>query len=176
MHDLNRSLKAGRPFLMMESTPSVTNWHSVAHLKRPGMHLLSSLQAVAHGSDSVQYFQWRKGRGGSEKFHGAVVDHFGKEGTRVFADVAEVGRVLARLDDVVGTSVDAKVAVLFDWENAWAIEDSQGPLNDGRKRYERTCKDHYRAVLDARHRGRRDRRGPAAGRLPARGRAHGCTW
>jgi hypothetical protein len=37
------------------------------------MHLLSSLQAVAHGSDSVQYFQWRKGRGGSEKLHGAVI-------------------------------------------------------------------------------------------------------
>jgi beta-galactosidase len=145
-HDLNRSLKAGRPFLMMESTPSVTNWHSVAHLKRPGMHLLSSLQAVAHGSDSVQYFQWRKGRGSSEKLHGAVVDHFGKEGTRVFADVAEVGRVLAKLDEVVGTSIDAKVAVLFDWENAWAIQDSQGPLNDGRKQYERTCKDHYRAL------------------------------
>jgi beta-galactosidase len=145
VHDLNRCLKAGRPFLMMESTPSVTNWHTVAHLKRPGMHLLSSLQAVAHGSDSVQYFQWRKGRGGSEKLHGAVVDHAGTADTRVFADVAETGRVLARLDDVVGTSVDARVAVLFDWENAWAIEDSQGPLNDGRKLYERTCKDHYRA-------------------------------
>ena len=39
------------------------------------MHMLASMQAVAHGSDSVQYFQWRKGRGGSEKFHGAVVDH-----------------------------------------------------------------------------------------------------
>jgi beta-galactosidase len=145
VHDLNRSLKAGRPFLMIESTPSVTNWHSVAHLKRPGMHLLSSMQAVAHGSDSVLYFQWRKSRGGSEKFHGAVVDHAGTEGTRVFADVAEVGRVLAKLDDVVGTSVDATVAVLYDWENAWAIADSQGPLNDDRKRYERTCKDHYRA-------------------------------
>jgi beta-galactosidase len=145
VHDLNRSLKAGRPFLLMESTPSVTNWHSVARLKRPGMHLLSSLQAVAHGSDSVQYFQWRKGRGGSEKFHGAVVDHAGTERTRVFAGVAEVGRVLARLDEVVGTSTGAPVAVVFDWENRWAIEDSQGPLNDGRTRYERTCKDHYQA-------------------------------
>jgi beta-galactosidase len=145
VHDLMRCLKAGRPFLMMESTPSVANWHSVARLKRPGMHLLSSIQAVAHGSDSVQYFQWRKSRGGPEKLHGAVVDNVGTEKTRVFSDVAEVGQVLSRLDDVVGTSVDARVAVLYDWENAWAIADTQGPLNDGRKRYERTCKDHYRA-------------------------------
>ena len=26
-------------------------------------------------ADSVMYFQWRRGRGGSEKFHGAVVEH-----------------------------------------------------------------------------------------------------
>ena len=36
------------------------NWNAVSKQKRPGMHLLSSLQAVAHGSDSVMYFQWRK--------------------------------------------------------------------------------------------------------------------
>ncbi|MDI5791640.1 beta-galactosidase [Bacillus licheniformis] len=50
----------------MESTPSMTNWQDVSKLKRPGMHELSSLQAVAHGSDTVQYFQWRKSRGSSE--------------------------------------------------------------------------------------------------------------
>src|SRR5699024_8282920 len=62
-HDWFRSLKNGQPFLLMESTPSTTNWQPISKLKRPGMHLLSSLQAVAHGSDSVQYFQWRKSRG-----------------------------------------------------------------------------------------------------------------
>jgi beta-galactosidase len=143
-HDLNRSLKGGRPFLMMESSPSAMNWTPVMKLKRPGMHLLASIQAVAHGSDSVQYFQWRKGRGGPEKFHGAVVDHVGHENTRVFGDVADVGRTLSLLDDVVGTRVPAEAAVIFDWENWWAIDDAAGPLNDGRKRYERTCKDHYR--------------------------------
>ncbi|MGQ9630228.1 MAG: beta-galactosidase [bacterium] len=143
VHDLNRSLKGGKPFIMMESTPSMTNWMSVSKLKRPGMHLLSSIQAVAHGSDTVQYFQWRKGRGGPEKFHGAVVDHVGHERTRVFADVAEVGRVLAKLDDVIGTSVPSETAIIFDWENRWALDDAEGPLNDGRKNYERTCKNHY---------------------------------
>ena len=56
-HDLHRCLK-DKPFLLMESTPSLTNWLPYNKLKRPGMHKLSSLQAVAHGSDSVQYFQW----------------------------------------------------------------------------------------------------------------------
>lgn len=63
MHNVYRSMKNGQPFLLMESTPSMTNWQPVAKLKRPKMHQLSSVQAAAHGSDSVQYFQWRKSRG-----------------------------------------------------------------------------------------------------------------
>jgi beta-galactosidase len=144
MHDIFRSLKGGKPFMLMESTPSLTNWQSVSKLKRPDMHLLSSLQAVAHGSDTVQYFQWRKSRGSSEKFHGAVVDHCGHENTRVFKDVTKVGETLERLDEVIGTSVEPEVAVIFDWENRWAIKDSQGPRNCGAK-YEKTVKEHYRA-------------------------------
>ncbi len=143
MHDLYRSFKGGRPFLVIESSPSVMSWAPALKLKRPGVHLLSSIQGVAHGSDSVQYFQWRKGRGGWEKFHGAVVDHAGHEKTRVFADVAQVGDALAKLEDVVGTGVPVEAAVIFDWENRWAIDDAQGPLNDGRKLYDRTCRNHY---------------------------------
>ena len=141
-HDVFRSLKGGKPFMLMESTPSMTNWMATAKLKRPGMHLLSSLQAVAHGSDTVQYFQWRKSRGSSEKFHGAVVDHAGHENTRVFRDVAEVGAALEKLDDVVGTTVRPEVAVIFDWENWWAVEDAAGPQNP-HKGYLDTCQRHY---------------------------------
>lgn len=124
-HDLNRSLKH-RPFLMMESTPSNVNWHQYNKLKRPGMHMLSSMQAIVHGSDSVQYFQWRKSRGCSEKFHGAVVDHVGHENTRVFRDVTALGKRLEGLDSIVGTLTDAKAAMLFDWSNRWALDESQG--------------------------------------------------
>lgn len=143
IHDINRSLKGGKPFMLMESTPSMTNWQPVAKLKRPGMHVLSSLQAVAHGSDTVQYFQWRKSRGSSEKFHGAVVDHCGHEHTRVFKDVSDVGSILKKLDDVVGTTVRPEVAIIYDWENRWAIEDAQGPCIE-KKDYQLTCERHYR--------------------------------
>jgi beta-galactosidase len=143
VHDINRSLKGGKPFMLMESTPSMTNWQPVAKLKRPGMHLLSSIQAVAHGSDTVQYFQWRKSRGSAEKFHGAVVDHCGHENTRVFGDVAMVGRVLEKLAPVVGTTVRPDVAIIYDWENCWAIDDAQGPRRE-KKDYLPTCQAHYR--------------------------------
>jgi len=142
VHDQNRSMKGGKPFMLMESTPSNTNWQPIPKLKRPGMHMLSSLQAVAHGSDTVQYFQWRKSRGSSEKFHGAVVDHVGNEHTRVFKDVSDLGAVLKQLDPVVGTSVRPDVAVYLDWENRWAIDDLQG-LGRDRRNYPETVIAHY---------------------------------
>lgn len=143
VHDIYRSMKGGQPFMLIESTPSITNWHEVSKLKRPGMHLLSSIQAVAHGSDTVQYFQWRKSRGSCEKFHGAVVDHCGHEDTRVFRDVTEVGETIAKLDAIIGTTVRPEVAVIYDWENRWAIEDARGPRIEKRD-YQPTCENHYR--------------------------------
>ena len=143
VHDVYISLKGGQPVWIMESTPSLVNWHKINKGKRPGMHLLSSLQGVAHGADSVQYFQWRKGRGSSEKFHGAVVDHCGHENTRVFREVTEVGESLKKINEVCGTSVDAEVAIIFDWENRWAIDDCQA-LNNENKGYIESCEEYYR--------------------------------
>lgn len=147
IHDINRSLKHGRPFAMMESSPSATNWQPVGKLRRPGMHVLASLQAVAHGSETVQYFQWRKSRGGYEKLHGAVVDHCGHENTRVFRDVTQVGDILSKLTPVLGTSVSPEVAVIYDWENSWAISTAVGPRRD-KKDYFETCQSHYRTFWE----------------------------
>lgn len=145
-HDLYRSLK-GKPFLLMESTPSLVNWKPYNKPKRPGMDVLSSVQAVAHGSDSVQYFQWRKSRGSSEKFHGAVVGHDGTEHTRVFKSVQTTGNVLQKIDEIAGTMTDAQVAVVFDWENMWALDDCQGYANAGKKYFE-TCYAYHRVFWE----------------------------
>ena len=145
-HDLYRSLK-GKPFLLMESTPSLVNWKPYNKPKRPGLDVLSSIQAVAHGSDSVQYFQWRKGRGSSEKFHGAVVGHDGTENTRVFRSVQTTGITLEKLDEIAGTVTDAPVAVIFDWENMWALDDCQGYANAGKKYFD-TCYAYHRVFWE----------------------------
>ena len=140
-HDLMRSLKK-RPFFMMESTPSCVNWNTYNKLKKPGMNELSALQAIAHGSDSVQYFQWRKSRGSSEKFHGAVVDHEGSENTRVFREVSALGKRLKGLDFIVGTMPGVQTAILYDWENHWMLDSAQGFANNGKKVFE-TLKSYY---------------------------------
>ena len=144
IHEQRRAMLQ-KPFLLMECTPSMQNYKPVCKLKRPGVHLLEGLQAVAHGGDSVLYFQWRKGRGGFEKFHGAVVDHFPTTGTRVFREVARLGEILGQLDDVVGTMPDVDAAVVYDYENRWAIDSMKGPRNEG-KDYIETCYEHYRPL------------------------------
>ena len=144
-HDLTRGLKDGQPFLLMESCPSATNWRPYPRLHRPGVHMLQSMQAIAHGSDSVQYFQFRKSRGSSEKLHGAVVDHCGHEHTRVFGEIAQVGQQLKSMDAIVGTTAPARVALVYDWENRWALEDAQG-FNNVDKKYLDTVMDHYAAL------------------------------
>ncbi len=144
-HDLMRSLKGGQPFVLMESTPSLTNWRATSKLKKPGMHILSSIQAMAHGADNIQYFQWRKSRGSSEKFHGAIVDHVGHLETRVGREVCALGEMLEKLGEIAGSRVDAKVAVVFDTVNRWAIDDAQGPRNCDKK-YLEVVQDYYKAL------------------------------
>ena len=127
-HELMRGLKAGQPFILMEQTPSVTNWHPFNALKRPGVMRLWSYQAVAHGSDSVMFFQMRRSIGACEKYHGAIIDHAGHENTRVFREAAALGAELEALGDrTLGTRTKAEAAILFDWENWWGISYSAGP-------------------------------------------------
>lgn len=84
------------------------------------------------------YFQWRKGRGSFEQYHGAVVDLLGTGDTRVFREVAAVGAALAALADVRGTIVTARTALLFDWDNMWAIDAMSG-LSQETKEYQKAC-------------------------------------
>jgi beta-galactosidase len=131
--------------MLIEQTPSSQNWQPVNALKRPGVLRLWSYLAIAHGAETVMYFQWRRSRRGCEKFHGAVVEHGGRADTRVFREVAELGAELAQLSDsTLGATTPARVAVLFDWDNWWAIDSAVGPINP--KNYVETVRKHYNAL------------------------------
>ncbi|KPV44422.1 beta-galactosidase [Alicyclobacillus ferrooxydans] len=130
-HDLMRGLKHGQSFMLMEQTPSQQNWQPYNSLKRPGVMRLQSYQAVAHGADTVMFFQLRRSRGACEKFHGAVIEHVGHEDTRVFQETAQLGHELKQLGDrLLEARTKASVGILFDWANWWAVEYSSGPSVD----------------------------------------------
>lgn len=147
-HDLMRGLKYGKPFMLMEQTPSQQNWQPYNSLKRPGVMRLWSYQAVAHGADAVMFFQLRRSIGACEKYHGAVIEHAGHENTRVFRECADLGAELEKLGDVlIGSRFQAKVAIIFDWENWWAIELSSGPTIQ--LKYEKQIEKYYRTFYEA---------------------------
>ncbi|EEU30299.1 putative beta-galactosidase GanA [Limosilactobacillus coleohominis 101-4-CHN] len=130
LYDLMRSLKH-QPFMLMESTPSQVNWQPYSPLKRPGQVRATEFQAVAHGADTVQYFQLKQAIGGSEKFHGAVISHSQRTDTRAFQEVAHIGHDLKRLSTkILGSKTPAKVGLIFDWNNFWSYEYVAGISQD----------------------------------------------
>jgi beta-galactosidase len=130
-HSLMRGCGDGKPFSLMEQTPSVQNWQPYNTVKKPGVMRLWSYQAVAHGSDTVMFFQMRRSRGCCEKFHGAVIEHCGHENTRVFRELTVLGEELKKLGSAfLDSVVVSQAAVLYDWDNWWATSLSSGPTKD----------------------------------------------
>lgn len=130
LHDFFRSLKH-QNFLIMENTPSRVNWHNVNRAKRPGQNELSSLQDLAHGADSVLYFQMRASRGNSEMFHGAVIEHRHPTENRTYQEVKKVGQDLITLKSLFPSRYQqAKVAFVFSYDNYWALNDAESYAKD----------------------------------------------
>lgn len=127
-HDLTRSLKK-KPFLLMEQAPSAVNWRAQNAVKAPGVMRLWSYEAIAHGADGIMFFQWRASQGGAEKFHSGIVPHSGDENSRTFQEVRALGQELKRCDELIGSSFASEVAIVFDWENWWALELDSKPSN-----------------------------------------------
>ena len=129
-HDLMRGLKDA-PFMLLEQTPSQQNWQPYNSLKKPGQMRAQSIQTMAHGADTVQFFQLRRSVGGCEKFHGAVIGHVGHNNTRVFREVKQLGEELERLGtSTLGSVNRADVGIIFDWDNYWALDYTSGPTED----------------------------------------------
>lgn len=147
-HALMRGLKDGQPFWLMEQTPTMTATRDYNPVKRPGVMRLWSWQAIAHGSDSVLFFQMRHSKGASEKFHGAVLNHAGRTDTRAFREVATLGAELGAVGDrLLNARTPAKVALLFDWDSWWALEISDGFSRFAK--YETQVVSYYEALWQA---------------------------
>jgi beta-galactosidase len=141
--DLARGMAGGRPWMLMEHSTSAVNWQPVNVAKRPGEMRRNSLTHLARGADGILFFQWRQSRAGAEKWHSAMLPHGGTD-TRIWREVRALGADLAALGEIVGTRVEADVALLFDWHSWWALELEARP--SGRMRYLDAVRDWYEAL------------------------------
>ncbi|MDN4599199.1 beta-galactosidase [Leifsonia sp. F6_8S_P_1A] len=124
--DLTRGLAAGRPWMLMETSTGSVNWQPVNLAKAPGQLLRDALSHVARGADAICFFQWRASVRGSEKFHSSLLPHAGTD-SGIWREAQELSRVLRALPDVVGSTVQAEVALMFSWQAWWAADGDNLP-------------------------------------------------
>ena len=117
--DLTRSVGGGKPWILLEHSPSAVNWQPRNVAKRPGEMARNTLGHLARGADGLGFFQWRASRVGAEKFHSAMIPHAGTD-SRVWREVVALGADVARLGELQGSRVAADVAILWDQESFWA--------------------------------------------------------
>lgn len=141
--DVQRGLSGGKPWLFRHAP--VRDAARAHHATpRPGQMRLWTTQALAHGAEGVLFSRWRAPAGGVEKFESAMLPH-GFTETRAFADASQLGAELNKLAPVRGATTRAEVALMFDWENLWAVELDAQPA---RLNYVEMIRSYYRALFE----------------------------
>jgi beta-galactosidase len=120
-HDLTRGFKQ-KNFWVMETEPAFVNWRKTNTPLRKGQVRDMAWQAIGHGADVVEYWQWRSAPNGQEEYHGVLV---GADGTPVpvYDEVKQVGEEFAEAGPALsGTSPHSEVALVNDYDSRWAID------------------------------------------------------
>jgi beta-galactosidase len=119
-HDLTRGFLR-KNFWVMETQPGFVNWQTDNNALDKGEVRAMAWNAIGHGSEAVEYWQWRSALNGQEQYHGTLV---GPDGTPVplYDEVKQIGAEFEKAAPVLaGTTVRAQVAVLQDYSSRWAI-------------------------------------------------------
>jgi beta-galactosidase len=119
-HDLMRGLLR-KNFWVMETQPGSVNWAGDNNTLDKGEVRAMAWNAIGHGSEAVEYWQWRSALNGQEEYHGTLV---GADGTPVplYNEVVQIGADFDKAGPLLaGTTVDSQVAVLQDYDSRWAI-------------------------------------------------------
>lgn len=123
--DIMRGFKQ-QNFFMMESTPNTANWRDASKNKRPKVNEITSMLAIAFGSQSVGYFQMKRSRNHAEMFHSAIIDDFVYE-NRFTHELKQLGTNLNSIEEILDTTIKNDVAVVFDYEIRDIINYNVGP-------------------------------------------------
>lgn len=120
-HDLTRGFKREN-FWVMETQPGAVNWSHLNNFLNRGEARAMAWQAIGHGADDVNYWQWRSALNGQEEIHGVLV---GPDGTPVpFLDeVSQTAHEFAKVESSFrDTAPLSQVALLYSYDSHWAIQ------------------------------------------------------
>ncbi len=120
-HDLTRGFKR-QNFWVMETQPGAVNWAPVNNFLNRGEARAMAWQAIGHGADDVNYWQWRSALNGQEEIHGVLV---GPDGTPVpfYDEVSQTAHEFARVESSFRDTIPvSQVALLYSYDSHWAIQ------------------------------------------------------
>ena len=118
--DLMRGIQ-GKNFCVMEQlSGAVGGRHVIPPTPKPGMITGYSLQALAHGADTVIHSRWRSAISGSDMFSYGIIDHSNIPGRRFF-EFSELCKTASKLTAIDSTTIVSEAAILYSPENEFAL-------------------------------------------------------
>lgn len=128
--DLTRGFAGGKPWLLMEHSPAAVNWQPRNVPKSSSETIRHAMSHIGRGSEGVMFFQFKQSRGGSERYHSAMVPHVGED-SRIFRTMEQLGRRIEQLGALAGTqTAPASVAMVLDYHSWWAMQQANLPSGD----------------------------------------------
>lgn len=119
--DLMRGIKKKNFWIMEQLSGMLGSWMPMSDTPRPGMIEGYSLQAFAHGADTVLHFRWRSAVSGAEMHWHGIIDHSNVPGRR-YEEFARLCKRSRALQTVAGARITAKVALLYSAEIEYAFK------------------------------------------------------
>lgn len=119
--DLMRGIKRENFWIMEQLSGGMGCWAPMTSMPEPGMIEGYTLQAMAHGADTVLHFRWRSAVSGAEMFWHGLLDHSNVPGRR-FEEFAHLCKTVQTLVDIEDTRLYAPVAILNIPDNEWAFK------------------------------------------------------
>ena len=120
-HDLTRGFLR-RNYWVMETQPGFVNWHPINSSLSKAEVRAMAWNAIGHGSEAVEYWQWRSALNGQEQYHGTLI---GADGTPVplYSEIQQIGVDFDKAGAALaGTTVHSDVALLNNYPSRWAID------------------------------------------------------
>ncbi|NUM43973.1 MAG: beta-galactosidase [Anaerolineales bacterium] len=118
--DLARGWK-NKPFWIMEQQPGHVNWGTVNPGVRPGTVRLWTWHALAAGAETVMFFRWRAARFAQEQYHAGLLNHDASPNVGFF-DLQKMVGERALMAQVTAEPVRAQVAMIFNYDDLWALQ------------------------------------------------------
>jgi len=125
-HDFARSVKGGKPFMIMEEQSGKAGQKSFSPQPEKGQVRLWTHQAVAHGAMGVNYFRWDTATFGAEEYWHGILNH-DRSKSPGYDEIKQAVKELKALGpEVLNSNYAADAALVFDYDCSWAVKIQPG--------------------------------------------------